>query len=240
MAASDRRTALRWMALAATLPAFLSAAQASAAQGRVAFPDGRFRLRRELERGLAGGASLTVVRDWGFHFEEIAGGSRADGSQVDCQVTAPAVLAPLAEIEQARVAPGPFPALLDAQGRIRESAHDTGTGKVEAVRIALALLEEAGTEPSRLSEARAYLGALAQAAGAVISATPPDLFFPTPGEATESREIALSDGQNGSLTVELKASARGDGLLDRLERRITATIADDTRVSRETWAIQPA
>lgn len=239
MAASDRRTALRWMALAAALPSCLAPAQASVAQGRVVFPKGHFRLRRELERGLAGGASLTVVRDWGFRFEQTAGGSRADGSQVDCQVTAPAVLAPLADIERARVAPGPFPALLDAQGRIRESAHDNGTGKVEAVRIALAMLEQAGTEPARLSEARAYLGALAQAAGAVISATPSDLFFPTPGEATESREIALPDGQIGSLRVELVASAHANGLLGRLERRITATVAGDTRVSRETWRILP-
>lgn len=236
----DRRRALRSLFLGLAAPVALGPSLARAAGSRSPVPQGRFLLRRELERGLAGGASLTVTREWRFGFAPAASGLLVNGEQVRCAVVAPEVLRPLAAVEQARVAPGPFPALLDTRGRIVESARGAASGKAEAVRIAIRMLEEAGANPTRLREARSYLGSLAQAAGAIISATPPDLFFPMPGSASETRKLALPDGSYGSIAVEFAASARRSGLLERLERRITARIGGDERLSRETWSLSAA
>lgn len=233
----DRRRALRLFFLGLAAPLALGPSLARAAGSRRPVPQGRFLLRRELERGLAGGASLTVVREWRFGFAPAASGLHVDGEQVRCAVVAPEVLRPLAAIEQARVAPGPFPAVLDTHGRIAESARGAASDKAEAVRIALRMLEDAGAHPTRLREARSYLGSLAKAAGSIISATPPDLFFPEPGSASETRKLALPDGGYGSIAVELAASAGRNGLLERLERRITARIGGDERLSRETWSL---
>lgn len=240
MAGSDRRTALRWMGSAAACSFACAQSLAAAPRAGMIAPTGDFLLQRELERGLARGAVLTVTRSWLCHFEPLSRGARVVGHQVGCSVDAPAVLKPLADLERARVAAGPFPALLDSRGRIVDAALESASGKAEAVRIALDMLEQAGLEQPQIAEARAYLTSLSKAAGAVISATPIDLFFPTAGEASESREIPIGQGLTGFITVDLSASTTSSGLLERLERRITARVDGDRRISRETWSLASA
>ena len=71
-----------------------------------------------------------------------------------------------------------------------------------------------------------------------MSAIPPDLFFPTPGEREDVRAIALPDGATGTVTVTLRSSAQKDsGLLDRFERTVHTHLESDTRHSSEVWSL---
>lgn len=238
MITSDRRGIVRFIGLAATLTGFGWTVDAKAAARSIVMPTGTFILRRELMRGLARGFSLLVIREWQGRFERIDGGLLATGEQLSIAVEAPEVLEPIAAIERERLSPGPFPALLDGRGRIVGGEPVMAEGKAEAVRAAIGVLESLGKSEAEMQEAREALARLGEASGALISETPPDLFFPIVGEAREQREMALPGGLTGEVVVEIAASAGPGGLLDRFERLITTRIGDDARESRETWQLR--
>lgn len=239
MTAYDRRMVLRAMGALAAACAWGANPKAWASAATFVIPHRPFILRRELERGLAHGDSLLVIREWRGHFEHSERGTLVDGAQISCTVDAPAVLEPIAAIERERIAPGPFPAELDAEGRIVDDpAVTVGTGRTAAVRAALVVLERLGTSSTEMSEAREYLGQLAEASGTIISEIPPDLFFPVVGEASERRDLALPGGVKGEVSVQLTARAGPGGLLESLDRRISTRIGEDARNSRETWHLR--
>lgn len=239
MTAYDRRMVLRAMGTLAAGCAWGATPKAWASAATFVIPSRPFILRRELERGLAHGDSLLVIREWRGHFEHSERGTLVDGAQISCTVDAPAVLEPIAAIERERIAPGPFPAELDAEGRIVDDpAVTVGTGRTAAVRAALVVLERLGTSSTQMIEAREYLGRLAEASGTIISEIPPDLFFPVAGEASERRELALPGGVKGEVSVQLAARAGPGGLLESLDRRISTRIGEDARNSRETWHLR--
>lgn len=224
------------MALAtASFPALARTSRMSSA--RLIVPDRSFILRREFERELSSDASILVAREWQGQLFAMADGARVEGRQTNCTVEAPEILAPVAEIERKRIAPGPFPAILGADGRIVDGEEESASGKTAAVDAANAILEQLGP-PGDLADSRAFLARLASQAGAIISATPDDLFFPAVGSASEHRTIELPDGLAGLVTVDLVASASVGGLLDTLERRITTRIGDSKRLSRERWSLR--
>lgn len=239
MPASDRRGVLTAIGSMLALPVLGLAGPVNAARS-IILPTRQFILRRELEQGLAGGSSLTVAREWKGRFEALAGGSRVTGEQIICTVDAPPHLEPIAAIERNRIAAGPFPARLDADGRMIGNPVEQAQGTATAVRTASSVLEQAGKSARELREARQFLSRLSEAAGTVISAPPPDLFFPHPGSAREVRTLKLPDGAAGEVTVELTAGAGLGGLLDIFERRIATRIGDDSRLSRETWRLRLA
>ncbi|UYH54575.1 hypothetical protein N6L26_11050 [Qipengyuania sp. SS22] len=223
--------------MAAILPSLGYPAAAAWAGEAISIPTRPFLLRRELERGLARGASLLVTREWEGRFETIAGHTRVTGEQVSCTVDAPAVLEPIAAVERARRSPGPFPAHLDTGGRMIGSQPTSTEGTAAAVQAAIEVLERSGKSAAEMQEAKRYLAELAKTAGTIIGTIPPDLFFPVTGEARDSRELPLPGGLMGEFAVELEASATTGGLLERFERRITTRIAEDVRLSRETWRL---
>lgn len=238
MAIGSRRAILQLGGTLAASTAIGWPAIASATPRTIVIPTRAFILRRELERGLARGASLLVTREWRGRFEREQGQTTALGEQISCTVDAPAVLEPIAAIERDRIAPGPFPARLDRQGRMRDAGEAPATDRSAAVQAAMAVLAQQGTSEEELREARADLDRLAEASGAIIGEPPPDLFFPLPGKASERRELALPGGQSGEVTVELSASAGPGGLLEHFERTIMTRIGDDTRKSRESWSLR--
>ncbi len=240
MATCDRRRLLRTAGLAAAGFALARPALALGGMSPITVPVGPFILRRELERGLARGASLLVVREWQGRFDRSVEGVRVTGKQVSCTVEAPEVLEPIAEIERRRISPGPFPARLDGRGRIVGTRSPGAGGKAAAIAAALAVLEDAGKSAAELENARQQLGRLANASGAVISETPPDLFFPVVGNASESRDVLLPGEIVGNVTVRLAAKAQRTGLLESFERKITTRIGEETRESRETWRLKLA
>ena len=150
------------------------------------------------------------------------------------------MLEPIAAVERDRRSPGPFPARLDSRGRMVGSQPANTEGTAAAVQAAIGVLEQSGKSAAEMQEAKLYLAQLAKTAGTIIGTTPPDLFFPVTGEARDSRELPLPGGLVGEFSVELEASATTGGLLERFERRITTRIAEDVRLSRETWRLSLA
>ncbi|MED5207340.1 MAG: hypothetical protein VX465_11975 [Pseudomonadota bacterium] len=208
---------------------------------RVSPQPGAFLLRRELERGLKGGETLRVIREWDGRFEREPDKLWARGEQVSCIVEAPAILEPVVAIERARVSPGPFPAQLDTQGRIvgRELAA-RGSSAREAVRTALAMLTAAGKSGEQIAEARRDLARIVASSASLLETVPPDLFYPTPGKAHDRRQLDLPGGLEGEVFVSVEATARRNGMLECLERKIVTQIGEDIRPSRECWTLEPA
>lgn len=238
VAIGDRRAVLKLCGFAGAVIGV--PAMAMAAPTAIVVPTRPFILRRALERGLAGGASLLVTREWRGQFEREQGRVVARGEQISCDVVAPAVLETIAAIERNRIAPGPFPAHLDGDGRIVGLREAPATGRGAAVAAAMAVLRQAGSATGALREARADLDRLAHASGAVMGETPPDLFFPLQGEASDRRDLALPGGETGEVSVHLSAEAGPGGLLERFERKIITRIGSDARESRETWTLSMA
>lgn len=85
-------------------------------------------------------------------------------------------------------------------------------------------------------DAPAISGWNCDAAGAAMSAIPPDLFFPTPGEREDLRAIGISGGTSGTVAITLRSSAQEQsGPLDRFERSVQTRLEGDTRRSSEVW-----
>ena len=236
----DRRESLQlFTGLASAAMLFISGGPAFAAQGTaITFPHGEFILRRELEREMARGATLLVARAWRGRFETDGETALVTGEQISSRVVAPAHLEPIAAIERERRSSGPFPARLDMDGRIVGEATGSAAGKAEAVKAAMAVLERAGHTLGQLHESKAYLDRLASSADAMTRKIPADLFFPVVGEASERRTLTLPGGEEGQVSVFLKASAGPGGLLDTFERRIATRVRDDARLARESWSLR--
>ena len=209
----------------------------SAKASAVAFPEGRFRLRRVLERGLGGGGAIIVTRDWGCRFTKLASGAQLDAQQIGGDVKAPPVLAALADIERKREVSGLFPMRLDRSGTIVDWA-DGSTSIANAVAQASRVIDRKALEQAAETDAKRYLAEIGKTAASLVSQVPRDLFFPEAGKRSESRKLALPGGGSGSYEVTISARARvSSGLLIESERRIVTRIGDSARVSRETWSI---
>lgn len=241
MKANDRREALRRlgaMALASVAASAIPSRAVAAGTLRMP-PPGAFRLTRKLVRPLVDGRSLLVEREWSFGFERAGSGMRAAAFAQRCTVDAPAALAPLARMEEARSDDGPFPALLDPAGQIVSASAAPRGASPEAIDSALAALRQAELRPQDHAQAQQFLTHLAGAAGAAVSAIPADLFFPVPGMQQDRRTIALPGGGEGLVEVHLCSTAQhASGLLDCIERTVSTRVGQDERTSSERWSLQ--
>jgi hypothetical protein len=219
------------------LPALALPVRLAAKQQIRVFPAGPIRLRRELERGLGGGASLIVTRDWECRFFANREGARIEGRQVDVSVMAPPALAALAEIERKREVSGLFPLKLDRGGAI--VGWPSGEANVaRAVERAAREIDKKAVEQSAQADAKRYVAEIGRTAAELVSQVPRDLFYPQTGKRTETRSLDLPGGEKGSYEITIFAkSRRSDGLLETSERRIVTRIGGSARVSRETWTI---
>ncbi len=106
----------------------------------------------------------------------------------------------------------------------------------KAIAVAMAALRNAAMSQGEMTEASRFLYRLVGAAGAAMSAIPPDLFFPTPGEREDVRAIAIPGGASGTVAITLRSSAQEQsGLLDRFERSVQTRSEGVTRRSSEVW-----
>ena len=189
---------------------------------------------------MARGHRLLVTREWDGRFLQEEGRVTAVGEQISCTVEAPPVLEPLAALERARRASGPFPATLDASGRIVGDLPEDEVDSSAAIAAALGVLKNAGKSPATLAAARTGLERLAGVASAVTDAIPPDLFYPAAGAFEDQRELDLPEGETGHVSVAITARAAPGGLLEMLERRVVTRIGDDVRRTREVWSLTRA
>lgn len=236
----ERRAVLRATAALVGGSVWAQPQMLRAATSGIVIPTAPFVLRRILMRDLARGDRLVVTRDWIGRFHSDGGRTIATGEQSTCTVEAPTVLEPLAALERARRASGPFPAELDALGHIVGAGADAMTDTKTAIAAALNILQEAGKAPADVAAARLGLERLTKMSGAMTDTIPPDLFFPVTGEASESREMALDGGLAGQMVLAVVARAQEGGLLESLDRRIATRIGEDTRETREIWSLHLA
>ncbi|MBX7458710.1 hypothetical protein K3152_10680 [Qipengyuania sp. 1NDH17] len=235
---SNRRAILAGIAAGASLSLLSLPVRLAAAPRGITFPEGRFILRRELERGLGGGAAIVVTRNWECSFDQIGAGASVRGTQGRCDVKAPPALAALAEMERSRKVTGLFPMKLDNEGHIFDWGGRGATGIEAALRAADARIDSLTLADGDKRDAKAWLAQVGSTAAEVVSQVPRDLFFPEAGKRTENRKMALPDGQTGSYDITIEAEARqSDGLLVSSERRIVTRIGDSSRIARERWTL---
>lgn len=238
MAGPDRREAMLRLGTIAVLPLALGGHLAFAAENRPmrTAPMGEYRLSRKVSRSLVDGRMLTVERKWSCRFSASGRGFSVSSFDQSAKVDAPESLQALATMEEKRRDSGPFPALLDGSGMI-VAARSTPTGaSSDAIAAAMRALRNSTASHADVADARQFLHRLAGAAGAAMSAIPPDLFFPIPGEREDMRAIALPGGGSGTVAIALRSSAHEQsGLLDRFERSVQTRLKGDTRHSSEVW-----
>ena len=196
-------------------------------------------LTRTLDRMLFDGKILSVRRVWRVGFAQLDGGWRVDGDLLSVDVDAPPKLAALASMERDRTADESFPVTLDANGLIVfTSIRDSGVDMDRVSRAALKIIRDSGASDKVLQDTRLFLAQLDQAAIALISQFPQDLFFPAAEPFSERRMMDLPNGLVGEMEMIYSAKVHAEnGLLDKSERRVVTRIGDETTHSAERWEL---
>jgi hypothetical protein len=238
------RRAMLLVGVAALLPSLAGPAQVGAAapprHQHFTPPREPLVLTRTLVRGLRDGHQIVVRRSYAVEFVTLDDGYRVNGQLLETTVEAPPRLAALAEIERKRPDEGTFPIELDRDGRIRSGPHRTPADSPvaeAALTRTRAMIATSGLAGADQREADRQLGQLAAAAGAG-GQWPADLFTGASGERQERRAIALPDGEQGEVTVSIRAEGPIEGgLSSSMVRTVTTVMAGSTRVSSEAWNI---
>jgi hypothetical protein len=234
---------LRWVAAAALAPALATRAIAATSSAGVLIqpPSGPMSFTRRLERGLAGGAKLVVSRRFAVRFSPATQGWTLTGEQVDVSVEAPERIAPLAAIERRRKETGLFPLVLDREGMIvRESVATPAEELDQAIAV---VREDLARRNLAADEAKAYdrfIRAVHDAGAKMSSSLPKDLFAPRDMASHAVREVALPDGDTGTIEIDFTATIDpATGVMRQARRDIVTAIGDDRRLTREDWSLLP-
>lgn len=216
-------------------------AQVANSGSQLSIPDGPMRLTRRLERGLRGGASIVVVRDWSVSFRRQGRGIAIVGSQLSASVDAPEKLAPIAKIEETRSTAGMWPILLAGDGRIVAAGkHTEDVDVAAAVREAEAMFARRKSSENVTAERAFYLAQLQQASHALIDQLPADLFFPTGGRWETVQPVELPNGLVGEFElVYTSQRAPGSSWLAFASRRVVTRVGGDQRRSLDEWRLEP-
>lgn len=236
---TDRRAVLRMAGAGAVLQLLGTLPAAALTVDRFAPTAEPMRYRRRLERGLAGGATLTVSRSFVVCFLPADDGFRLEGEQIDVAVDAPEALAPLARLERERVETGLFPLRLDASGAIRSVAPSAASTQLDAaVREVSARIERWNHTPAERAELRAFVNAVHQSAGALTTELPRDLFAPLDYPREERRAIALPGGEAGEMMMAFSATRDpATGLMSEARREVITAVSGDLRRTVESWSL---
>ena len=238
----SRRKMLAGSGLAATMVVGPAWANPAPSQALLKLPEGSWSLARLIERQLADGKFVNVSRRWNVQFLQRDRNIDVVGEQVDVKVEAPAALAQLAQLEEARDTSGLFPIVLTGQGLIDTAgSSDAASDVAQAASVAQGLLAKMGASKSQQDGAAQFLSQLQNAAHPLLDSLPPDLFRPN-GEKLEVVEaVGLPDGTQGEFTLDYLGTAQaGSGWLDTAQRIITTRIGSSSRISRETWSLKPS
>ena len=197
-------------------------------------------LTRTLRRALPDGKEVVARRSYAVRFFNEGQGFRIDGRLIDVTVETPPSLQALAEIERKRPDVGMFPIRLDAAGMIVGGEPPAAGEAIEqAAAIAAGQIGTSGLVALDMLQAQAFIRQMrARKAG---SLWPADLFHPLASRRSETRSVALPDGQSGQVVIEMVAQTAGStGLLASFERMVTTDLQGDKRVTREQWTLSPA
>lgn len=233
---SGRSTWLAGLAVVAQAIPVLAAPAASPADSFIA-PPGPVLISRTVVRGLIDGKEVRATRRYLVWFQPDANGWRIDGELREVSVEVPPALEQFAELERNRSEPGFFPILLDQAGRMKpRTSPPIGDGsRARAAAVGEMMIAGALTSPSARNQANAMLTQVVMA-GNGGTVWPEDLFNPAQQVTVEKRDIALPDGNRGSIVVEIQTEGRMAGSLPaRVERLVTTELAGTRRTSREVW-----
>lgn len=240
-AGTIKRSALLLAGVAALLPlaalSKVAPVAASLSPQRFAPPGVPLVLTRTVVRALPGGKEIVVARRYEIRIIADGAGYRVDGALLDCKVSAPPVLAALAQLERQRPENGLFPIRLDRAGRIvPEAPAAPGEALARGSQVAREQISLASLTPTDRRDASAFVRHLAT--HGAFTAWPADLFHPATGQRSEHKDFALPDGSVGSVAVAIDARATAQGgLLDRVERTVTTRLEGTSRVTREEWTL---
>ena len=239
MIRADRRALLHLAGLTAALPLLRVVPAAAQPATRFAPPAAPMRYTRRLERGLPDGARLIVSRDFAVHFVPDTGGFRIEGEQTGVMVDAPPSLAALARLERERIETGVFPLQLDAAGAIRAAAPSAPSAQLdEAVREVTAQIEHWPHTPAEREQLRAFVNAVHQSAGRLVTELPRDLFAPTGVPRADNRAIALPGGEAGQVSTTFTATRDpATGLMREAQREVLTKVAGEVRRTLESWTL---
>ncbi|MEP5189443.1 MAG: hypothetical protein ABJQ41_12055 [Marinomonas sp.] len=227
----------------AALP--LSGSLLAANRGALRLPPRPMRLTRILERGLGDGKMITVERQWSVAFSRMGRTVQITGNQIAARVDAPERLAPLAKIEEARIANGMFPLLLSDSGILmgpepaKGSASSDKSAMTQAIAVAEDMIARSGRSPSDTAQAMRHLAQMQEASQPLFATMPRDLFFPTGAAIRDIRAVNLPDGSVGEFELTYNARAVPEaGWLAKAERQIITRLGGDARQSREIWSLE--
>lgn len=212
-----------------------------ASASRIAIPETPMILSRRLVRGLHDGKTITVERSWNVHFRMLGNGIVVTGEQLSARVDAPAKLAPIVRIEEARSTAQLWPLRLSSEGKIVSSGVYTSREDIEAaIRAGREIIRSSGASDGYKALKLGYLSRLEQAGGSLLEKLPSDLFFPAGGESALVDVVELPGGVTGTLEVIYRSASAGEGAwLARAERQITTRIGEDERLSSDAWRLDP-
>lgn len=241
MSRLGRRSLLHGAAAAIALPLIASRPGRAQAPQPFAPPATPMLYTRRLERGLVGGASLTVTRSFAVRFVREADGFRVEGEQVEVAVEAPPQLDALARLERERVETALFPLQLDSAGSIRQGADAIESAQLDAaVREAAAQIERGQHTTDERAELRAFVETVHRSSTALLTELPRDLFAPGDAPREERRVLDLPGGITGLVRMTFAASRDlATGLMREARREVVTEIADDRRRTVESWSLAP-
>lgn len=196
-------------------------------------------LKRRVERDLRDGARLVVTREWQAVFTPQGRGISVTGEQTSVSVEAPALLAPLAEIEESRSTDGMFPIMLDQTGMIMATGDAIEQQDLNAaISKARSMIRATSSDTASQSRRLAFLSQLQQAGSDVLEQMPKDLFFPAGNPVKNLRPLELPGGMTGEFEFSYIAEAAPDApWLAQAERQIVTRIGKDERRSKELWTL---
>lgn len=227
--------------IAALAPvAAVSAPAEPARMARFQPHEGPVLISRSVVRSLVDGKEVRATRRYLVWFRPDGDGWRLEGELRDVTVEVPKLLEQFAELERNRAEPGFFPIFLDGDGRLRPRTYppfsDGSRGK--AVALGERMIAGATDSPAARNQANTLLTQVVMA-GNGGTAWPSDLFNPARPETVEVRDIALPDGNRGSISITIRSdgAVRG-GLPTRVERTVLTDLDGSKRTSREIWTFE--
>ena len=203
-------------------------------------PEGPVMISRTVVRSLFDGKEVRATRRYLVWFRPEDGGWRLEGELRDVTVDVPPSLEQFAGLERNRAEPGFFPIRLDSTGRLQpRSDPPVGDGsRVKAAALGEMMIAGALISPSARNQANTMLTQMVMA-GNGGTAWPEDLFSPARAETTEVRDIALPDGNRGSISIALRTEGLVPGSLPaRVERTVLTDLGGTKRTTREIWTFE--
>lgn len=202
---------------------------------------GNYLLSRSLHREVGPGVAIDVNRSWRIAITPHDDGFTVSGVQQAAEVTAPAILGPLAALERQRDASALFPMTLDFTGQILRSGHEDGTTLLRGVETARALFRSLPSAPYASRGASGdMLSQIQRMSAGAVSRVPRDLFFPLPGESQETHRIELPGKGTGLVIVSSSATAEVEtGRLLMSRRDIVTRIDERSLCASEEWKLSP-